>query len=774
MAKPSAEVPGLTIGFWRTGLYTHRSQLFAPIRTMGINVVQMRDALIDGQDMEVTDLLEIQRRPGFSRFCSQQLAGGEIANQFYSFRAAGTVFPLMDTNQRFTVFSTSAITTIWTKPSADQAFPFMVGTQLYICNGTADGQKRYDTGTSALHKMGIPGPAAMPTVAAPTAVNATFWQPNIAYLFNGTHGAILIDSNGNVQEARINAAASGTAPPTWATQFGSGTADNAQVWLNLGPPHSWQPSTTAAVMVGIIGAVIVDSNGNIQQCTSNGTSGAAAPAWSTVIGNNTVDGTINWTCMSNRGPASVFSGYIYVYTYSTQAPTVTTGYYHCSTASPQTYSTGPVFGTYSETIGGAFSTNTDVGSVDIYRIKDGGSILNYVGSVANNTGGGNWTFTDSTLDVNLNTSVTVPPQGFRRNDVPPGQTGSLAPSTDKLSFLTFWNGRLWGIAGNKVYFDAGADCQNGDPRASWPPANVFVFPSNPIALTGTSVGLLVWLSDQVKIIAGGPQTTTFFAADLMENFGISSPNCISKDGDTIRLISTQGQQFTLTVSEKIEDGNFVADLIASNFAPATSYLTTHRNGLDSGVFISNGESLMLRYGLNIGSWSPIYKPVGGIKALRSIETSVGKYTLIAGRASAAGFILGRDLTTHQDDGQNYSDCFATVGNIVLSEPRQPLVDLRYVILYLAATGSLPTVSILPNEISGTSGVGFVTIPGIQNEPTTGATASTTLLSKQWEIRSQQSMKTSTLMHHVQVKIDFPPENAANTIKVLSLKFGEDP
>jgi len=758
MARP---ISPIIIPYFRTGLYTHRSQLFAPIRSMGINVIQMKDALIDGQDLELTDLMEWQRRPGFSRFCSVQLAAGEIINQFSSERLpGGVVMPLFDSNQRVAKFTASSITTIWAKPTADQAFTKLIGSQLYIADGTTDGQKRYDTGTNVLHGMGILGPAAMPTVAAPTAAGPTFWQPGTVY---GANIVLLLDPNGNIQiNGKLFGGANlttGTQPPLWNASQGGFTADGTGSWGNLGFPIQWQASHTYTFAV-----CVIDSNGNFQ--TGIGTTGATQPVWTTVIGTTVVDNTVTWTC---RGPATpaVYSGYTYVYTYSTQAPTVTTGYYHCSTASPNTYTTGVVYmSTYSATISGAFSTNPDVGSVNVYRTKDGGSVLAYAFSIVNNTAGGTWSQADTTLDTALLTQTLVPLQGFHRNDVPPGTTGSIAPSTDKGSFLTYWNGRTWMIAGNKVYFTAGPDCQNGDPNASWPPANLFAYTSAPIALTPTSAGLLVWLPNALKIIAGGPGTLQFFSVDLLENFGISSPNCVDKDGDTIRVISTQGQQFTLTVQSKDEDGMFVADLIAGSFAPASSYITTHRNGLDSGVFLGDGATNLLRFGLNIGAWSTVYKPVGGIKALKSIETSVGKYTLCAGRASSAGFILGRDLSTYQDDTANYSGCFAVVGSIVLSEPLQPLAAIDWIAGYFAAVGTVPTVSILPNEIVGTSGVGFLTLSDPVDE--LGMTPPSTLLAKRWSVTNTSTKVASTLYHHMQIKIAFAQENFPNTIKLLAL------
>lgn len=766
------------INYFRTGLFTRRSALFAPLRVIGIQVVLLNDALIDGQDMELLDTYQLQRRPGFARFCSQQLAAGEIINQFDSDRnSLGTVFPVFDSNQRFATFSSSAITTIWNKPTAAQAFMKVVGTQMYICNGTAGGQKRYDTVTGLLHGIGIAAPAAMLTVAAPVAsANTTFWQPNVTY---GT-GKFLLDPNGNLQLSMIGLV-SGPAPPPWNPTLGGPTAEiapGAQHWTNLGPPGSWQPSTVYAnTIAGVNGPCIIDSNGNIQQATITGTSGTTVPTWPTTVGNTVVDNTVTWTCRSNQGPLTVFSGYQYMYCYSTQSPLTVGGYYHRSDGSPVSFSTGAVFGPYSYQVSGAFSTNPDVGSVDIYRTKDGGSSFDYAGSVANNPAGGSWNFTDNVTDANLNTALVIPLGSLLLNDPPPGSPGSHAPAGDAIGLITWWNGRFWGVSGNKVYFTAGPDVTNGDPYACWPPANVFTFPGPAEALTGTSTDtspgvMLVWLPDEVKMIGGGPQTLSYYPDDLFENFGISSPNCVSKDGSLIRALTTQGQVFELSTQSKTEISVFIGDLVQS-LPAATSYLTTHRNGLDNGIFLGDGSLNVLRYGVNVQAWSPTYKPVGGVKALRSIETSVGTYTLCAGRASAAGFILGRTLGSFLDDGQNYSACFVTIGNIVLSQPLEPLVPVYRIAGYFAAGGQIPQLAVMPNEINTSLGPGFTNVPNPIDEPALGATPSQTLMAKEWNLYEASTIRTSLLMHHLQVKISFPAENFASTIYGVALLHAQE-
>lgn len=56
----------------------------------------------------------------------------------------------------------------------------------------------------------------------------------------------------------------------------------------------WQPSTAYA-----LNALILDANGNPQQATTAGTSGATQPAWTTTVGASTNDGTVVWKNVSN-------------------------------------------------------------------------------------------------------------------------------------------------------------------------------------------------------------------------------------------------------------------------------------------------------------------------------------------------------------------------------------------------------------------------------------------------------------------------------------------
>lgn len=53
--------------------------------------------------------------------------------------------------------------------------------------------------------------------------------------------------------------------------------------------------TWAAGVIHAVGDLLVDSNGNIQRCTTAGTSASAPPAWAVALNATTADGSAVWT-----------------------------------------------------------------------------------------------------------------------------------------------------------------------------------------------------------------------------------------------------------------------------------------------------------------------------------------------------------------------------------------------------------------------------------------------------------------------------------------------
>lgn len=868
-----AQVPRITISFFSTGLYTRRSQLFAPFRSIGINVVSYHDALLDGSNMEVTDLLEVQRRPGFSHLCSVGLDSGEIINQFYSYRnSAGTVLSFIDSNQRLALFSSDSITTIYNKTTTNQGFVQEVDNTSYFQDGVE--ATKYDTILGTTSSWGLAAPVTTPTIVSGNANNPGFWTPKGSYVTNSS----LLDPNGNVQNNIGSAGTSGTFPPVWPAIFGSVIQDGPNIqWKNLGTIGTW-----VAGVIYALGCVILDSNGNLEQLTAQvappglpqtancysyaaGAGGVASlklngtifsigeqvalsgfhtghgfngqtvtltnvydidapqsqvdfawfdpnggshtfgsdngivtsvtpaatlpvePTWSTTIGSTVSDGQNTWK-MIGPGTALAYTGYSWTYAYRTL-------YGHLSTSAPVSTSTGPIIGpqtaqitsfsiddsgvltleannqfavgqnfyvtglsvgTYlnnivyiatavsatsisASTTQGSVSSTSDAGSanpvlatvsgagcgdalcsytaditsiemsgnvitftsdnnlvaglsvtisglstvtqlngwqfavvsasdpsdpngtptqftaealpnmpfyssnieltsdsgtatfnaVEIYRTSDGGGVYEYCAAVTDPGLSETWTFQDYIPDNQLDIETQAPLAHL--NDPPPGQPGSLV--TQGGTIITYWQGRLYMAVGNRVYFDGGDDVINGSPHESWPPANVFSYPGPIYGLEPTEFGLLVFMSDRVDIIIGGPQTLTLYTQDFLKHFGVSSPNCLCRDGDTIYLYSTQSQIWSLAQSRQ-EEGTYVGDILMNDFSPTESYITMHRNGLDTGLFLSNGTDSIIRLGTNINAWSTLASPVGGVGALRSIETSPGLYSLCEAKAIA--------------------------------------------------------------------------------------------------------------------------------------------
>ena len=78
----------------------------------------------------------------------------------------------------------------------------------------------------------------------------------------------------------------GSATDLWQIQSGA--------WVKISrTTPAWEASTAIVDL-----QTLVDSNGRLQQCTTAGTTGTAAPSWATTVGGTTDDGTVVWTCLS--------------------------------------------------------------------------------------------------------------------------------------------------------------------------------------------------------------------------------------------------------------------------------------------------------------------------------------------------------------------------------------------------------------------------------------------------------------------------------------------
>lgn len=488
--------------------------------------------------------------------------------------------------------------------------------------------------------------------------------------------------------------------------------------------------------------VILDSNGNLQRVKTAGTSGGSAPTWSTTIGGTTIDGGITWECLGTGNQLPVLFGWNYAYGYHSSGATN-----HISTLSPQLTVNAPIIGTGVQ-VSGTGSSDTQVDRADLYRTPDGGALLLYDQSTTNvaNTA---WTINDSTTDSGLNFLLLGPVA--HANDPPPAG-GTI---------IAYYQGRMWMVVGNLLYFSGGPDTVNGDGNQAWPPANVFAYNAPIISLKPTSQGLVVVTSKHLEVVLGGPQSLTFWTKPLLKNFGASSPNAVVQEGDEIVMYTTQQQLFAFSPSGRNEVGFNIADTLAANFTAASAYLAIHRSGQDQGLFVCDGSANSIRYNMNSEAWDVIATPTIGLGPIASISLASNSVQALV--TAVGGVIYKRDPTSFTDGVSAYS-AFGIVGSVVLSDSGEDAAMIESIFVTSNAVGTALTVAVLPNETSGS----FTSLINPVNEPPQLA-ASSTINMQRWDWKTNTSAK-AQLVKHMQVKITMPAtDTVKNEIYTLSVK-----
>lgn len=489
--------------------------------------------------------------------------------------------------------------------------------------------------------------------------------------------------------------------------------------------------------------IIKDSNGNLQAVKTAGTSGGSVPSWSSIIGGTTTDSGITWQCLGTANQLPSLFSWTYGYSFHTLSP-------HTSTMSPLLTVYAPMVGN-NVPLQAFGSADTQVDRNDIYRTPDGGSLLLFDQSAPNVNASTLWNIADNTPDLSLNFLIVGPIAHL--NDPPPAG----------MTLIARYQGRMWGAAGNLLYFSAGPDCTNGNGDQAWPPANVFVMTSDIIGLEPTSQGLIVGLQDELWAIVGGPTTLSFYPQQILQNFGVLSPNCMIADGDTLYIYTSTQQLFQLTFSGQTEIGYPIADLLANTFTPTASYLAVHRNGPDEGLFISDGSANVMRYSIAKSIWCPLATVVGGISAIGSVQTQPGIHQLLAGTGVGSQSPLSRNTGAFTDGASSTYTAFATIGSIILSPMGSAgLTKIKsFVVASAKEGGTAPTLSVLPNEISGS----FTSIP-FSNQDPYQLPATTTVDRKEYQWLGIQSPLPNA-MRHVQVKLSFIAEAEPGEIYALA-------
>jgi hypothetical protein len=444
------------------------------------------------------------------------------------------------------------------------------------------------------------------------------------------------------------------------------------------------------------------------------------------------------------GSLSPTSGYRYVYVFKNSS----TG--HISTASPVSASTGQQV-SQNFTLEGERSTDTQVDKIEIYRTADGGSRFFFVAEI-DNPASGSWTYTDSTVDSALN-ELIVAPVAHDNDPVPAGANN-----------IAFHIGRLWVAAENYVYFAGGPDTTNGSPAEAFPPANVFTFPNKVTALASTSEGLLVFTASDLFVIRG-LDTFSFYSQKVMTNFGVLDQNCVAQDGDLLFVYTATRQLFSLS-GNLDEVGFAIGDILKADFDPQNCYLSLHRSGSDSGLFISNGSDSVFRYNVATQSWSPKYEPASGVRAISSIAIGPSDYRLLHGGDANGEYIRYRNVASWVDGASAFSG-YATLGTLVVA-PLGETAAINAILTERMPTGEDLGISVLLNEVNGD----FIELPRPVSDPP-NFKPSTSVVSKRHYLASA-AYPVPQQARHMQIKITLPTENAKSELIGLAIMPPENP
>ena len=548
------------------------------------------------------------------------------------------------------------------------------------------------------------------------------------------------------------------------TFWGSGGTGNGPItWNNIGPitDYSWKTLTQYLTTAG---STIIDPNNNTEDPYEAGVTGTNIPTFATGINQLTHDNpNLIWI---NQGPAaappvgtlSTFNGgwTYYIALVNTLTNTV-------SNCGPASASTGNFIGAPGVKVSGGLPTVIDpqVDYVAIFRTLDGGSTpflipgtgnSIYTVSLATYQASG---YTDTTPDSGLNLLLQGAIAG---QNTPPG-IGAIN--------LAYHLGRIFFSIGNVVYWTSGPDTPIGNGVEGVGPLNNATFPSLVKRLVPTSTGIFVYTVSDIYLITGnGTANMPLFPLPYLPGKGISSYNAVAINGTLAYIFTTTSTVMVVDPNGGFWDLGFpIGDQFTkSNWSPASAYLTWHESGEDVALYVADGSTGWFRGNPTPSpesgqTWSPFVTIVNGVKAIASIEVLPGTKKLLLG-SPTSGPILARDLTTFADNSSTYT-AFFTVGSLVLAQPGQ-LAELSFITTDAKAIGTRPAISVLLDEISGT----FDPLNEFEDDPPKLAPSLTTYAQRFY----LQAGDNPALCRHLQIRCDWPSENAANELLSMTL-FG---
>ena len=723
------EIEQLFIQRFYSGWMTLRSQLITPIRLMGRRVIELYDALLTGNDWEVTPQLTLKRRAGHTLYSTINAP----ALNLYSWKSntQGTI-PIIDTTQDIEYVGTGGVAVITTKGVSTgqnlQSSILGVGNYLYVGNPQVNFKWDGPAGTQGKTNWGISigtqasGGSQGPTLAGTgsnSTAGTTAWSNPSNVTTSGSSYATLAATS-SVNAKFVVGTNFSFSVPSGARIVGiqvslksfvsaiSGFASTsailqAQIFYNGSPignaknVYSTQAITTAtAYSVGSAAdSWGINSSGIV---ANNATFGVGfigifsgqVPATATFNVNDIVvtvfyGGSLTVT-PTGSGSFSAINGFTYVYAYgNSQSGEI-------SNAGSFSNNTGPFSNVQYVGVPVQASTDSQVDQIRVYRTTDSGG-GNQFFELPNSP----FTNTTATIqDAAADTTLQVASQA----EINLGNT----PPPVGLINLEWFSGRMWGSVGNVLFASTGPETISGTaPNSNWNPSFQFLLPQPIVRNIAGPNGMMVFTVDDCYMVRG-TDITNYTINEFIPDFGVRSYNAIDTDGTNFYIFTSDRQFVICSASGVDETGLNIGDQLL-NVDPSKVYVKVNRFGLDSIVrILDTVNNVYYDYNQNQQCWNlPGILAMPACSASGSIETSAGVWRLLlCSTKSGVSSLAYRDITNFQDLGTAYA-CNAVFGSIQLADPGMlAKIGARggFTLEYTSA-GSVPTLSVLPNDTGAT-------------------------------------------------------------------------